>query len=108
MATLTYTQVSYFGVSPTLAAASVGGDEIAVHASGCVIVHNADATATTVTVVVPGSKYGQARPDYTVSVAAGATAYIGPFVGDLADPITRRVGLTYSKVTSLTVGAILL
>ncbi len=107
MATLTYTTVSHLGVAPALAAASAGGDKIKTHASGCVVVRNADATATTVTVAVPGAEYGQNRPDYTFVVAAGATAYLGPFPADLRGT-DGLVALTYSKVTALTVGAIAL
>lgn len=105
MATLAYTPLSPLGVAPAMAAASAGGDKIKDHPSGCVVVRNADATSTTVT--VPGTEYGQARPDYTFVVTAGQTAYLGPFPADLRGS-DGLVALTYSKVTSLTVGAIAL
>ena len=106
MATLTYTTVSHLGATPTMAAASGGGDKIARHPSGVVVVRNGDASSKTVTVVVPGSAYGQARPDYTYVVTAGSTAFLGPFPDDLVDPTDGLVSLTYSAVTSVTVGAI--
>lgn len=108
MATLTYQAAKTAGVTLTMNAASGGGDAVAAKDNGVLIVKNGDATSTTVTVVTPGNdKYGVARPDVTFSVAAGATAVLGPFPKDLVDPVTHLVGLTYSKVTALTVGALL-
>lgn len=63
---------------------------------------NASAGAVTVTVVVPGTLYGQAKPDVAVSVAAGARAKIGPLVPDLADPGTGVVTITHSATASVT------
>lgn len=105
MATLTYQTSTFSGVALNLVAASAGGDKIAPNLRGVVLVRNGDASATTVTVVVPGTQYGQERPDYTVTVAAGATTSIGPLVNDLVGT-DGLVSLTYSKVTALTVGAL--
>lgn len=108
MATIQYQQAKAVGTTVTFAAATVGGDSIAPDDHGLVLVKNGDGTATTVTVVTPGvDKYGIARPDITFSVAASATAVLGPFPPDLGDQTTDKlVDLTYSKVTSLTVGAV--
>jgi hypothetical protein len=105
MATLTYTASSHLGVALPFAAASVGGDLIAPALNGLLLVRNSDATATVVTVVVPGNTYGQARPDYTFSVDAGVTASIGPLPRDLINA-DGLVALTYSKVVSLTVAGV--
>ena len=106
MAVLVYQSSSPAGIALTLGAAAGGGDEIKPRKNGVVVVRNGDGTATVVTVVTPGlDKYGIARPDITLSVAAGATAVFGPFEADLGAVADKMVDLTYSKVTSLTVGA---
>lgn len=107
MADLSYQQSEITGIAVTFANAAAGGDTVAVNARGLLLVRNQDAAAKTVTVVVPGTKYGQALPDVPVAVDAGATAAIGPFPADLADPTTGRVHVTYSAVTSVTVAAVL-
>lgn len=107
MATLAYQQVPIAGVVPTLAAATGGGDAIAPNDRGALMVKNGGGSPVTVTIVVPGNtKYGQAAPDVPVVVAAGATALIGPLPSDLGDPTTGLVGITYSGVTSVTVGGV--
>lgn len=106
MAALDYQQATVTGTTLTMAAAGASGDTIPVSGNGCLIVHNGDAAPKTVTVVVPGSQYGQARPDITKVIAAGGYAVFGPFPSDLGDPTDRLVDVTYSAVTSVTVGAI--
>lgn len=59
-------------------------------------------TGTTVTVVVPGSVYGQARPDVAVVIGTNTDRIIGPLVADLADPTTGLVTVTYSATTAVT------
>jgi hypothetical protein len=59
-------------------------------------------TGTTVTVVVPGSLYGQARPDVAVTLGTNTDRIIGPLVGDLADPTTGLITVQYSATTSVT------
>ena len=104
MANLTIQEGKVTGTALTMAAASGGGDTVPV--GGALLVRNGDASSKTVTVAVPGEKYGQARPDIEVVMAAGATALIGPFPPDLADDEDRLVHVTYSAVTSVTVAAI--
>lgn len=60
-------------------------------------------TAVTATVVVPGSAYGQARPDSAISIGTNTDRIIGPLVSDLADPVTGLVTLTLSATTAVTV-----
>lgn len=106
MSTLAYQQSTIGGTAVTLAAASAGGDKVAPNANGALMVRNGDAAAKTVTIVVPGNtKYGQPDPDVSVVVAAGATAMVGPFPQDLAG-VDGLVSVTYSAVTSVTVGAV--
>lgn len=108
MATLAYRQATKLGIAATPAAADIAGDKVPVDSRGIVVFRNGDAASKTVTVATPGNdEYGQARPDYTVTVAAGQTAYIGPFSTDLGDAADNRlVALTYSAVTSCTVDAV--
>lgn len=104
MADLAIQRGSVTGAVVTMAAASGGGDTMPSGAS--LLVRNADASSKTVTIAVPGSKYGQARPDFSLAVPAGAIARFGPFPHDLADPADGKVHITYSAVTSVTVAAI--
>jgi hypothetical protein len=60
-------------------------------------------TGTTVTVVVPGSQYGQARPDVsTGAIGTSTDRIIGPLVPDLADPATGLVTIQYSSTATVT------
>jgi hypothetical protein len=102
MAALTTQVVNPSGTVITYAAAAAGGDTFKGNPRGIFRVKNADATATTVTIVVPGNtNYGQALPDIALSVAAGAEANFA-FDQSFLDG-TGSVAVTYSKVTSLTV-----
>lgn len=106
MATLNYQQSQILGLAVTLTPASAGGDKVPTTERGALLVRNGDVSAKTVTVVTPGNdKYGQARADVPVVVAAGATALIGPFPSDLAGA-DGLVEITYSAVTSVTVAAV--
>lgn len=59
-------------------------------------------TGTTVTVVVPGSQYGQARPDVAIVIGTNTDRIIGPLVPDLADPTTGFITIQYSATTAVT------
>lgn len=63
-------------------------------------------TATTATVTVPGTQYGQARADVPVAIGTNSERLIGPLVADLADPATGVVTLTCSPTTAVTVAAV--
>lgn len=107
MALLGYQKPKFAGTTVNFVAASSGGDKVPANGRGCVLVKNADASAKTVTIAVPGNtEYGQAKPDFTVTVPAGATVAIGPFPSDLKDDTDALVHLTYSAVTALTIAAI--
>jgi hypothetical protein len=95
------------GTDLTFAAAAAGGDSFPPGDRVVLHVRNADVSAKTVTVVVPGNtKYGQAAPDVTVTVPAGGQTVIGPFPPDLADPADGQVDVLYSAVTSVTVALV--
>lgn len=107
MATLTVAETALAGTTVTLVAAAGGGDDFANDGKTIFIVDNADASATTVTFNDTGSVAPESAtsfdPDVAESVTNGDRDYFGPF------PTTRfgtSVGVTYSKVTSLTVAAV--
>lgn len=69
-----------------------------------VLVRNGSGSSITVTVVVPGNDaYGNAKPDFTKTVAAGAvTSLGGPFPTDLGDPAhSAMVNIICSAVASV-------
>jgi hypothetical protein len=67
---------------------------------------NGDASSKTVTVVRSGNdQYGLAIPDLAVVVPAGQLAVI-PIAATFRDTSDNLVDITYSAVTSVTVGAI--
>ena len=117
MALLAYATPAIAGTTLTMAAASAGGDTIPSSRTGVIqmdntgtptrkitgilVVTNGDATSTDVTIVVPGT-----AADKVIAVAAGATKLIGPLGDELEDSADDLIDITYSKVTSLTVGAI--
>ena len=59
-------------------------------------------TGATVGIVVPGSLYGQARPDVATAVGTNTWRIFGPLVSDLADVSTGLVTITYSATTAIT------
>ena len=59
-------------------------------------------TGATVTVVVPGTQYGQARTDIATVLGTNVQRHFGPFVADLADPTTGLVTVTFSATTAIT------
>lgn len=106
MATISYTHPTIFGVTYAPVAASVGGDKVSP-GPGLVLITNGGGSTITVTIAVPGNdKYGHALADITVSIPAAGVRAIGPFSNDLADPSDGLVAITYSAVTSVTIGAL--
>lgn len=94
------------GLNATYVAANAGGDSCVPGDRVFLHVKNSGGSSVTVTVVVPGSEYGQPRPDIPVTVAATGEEFIGPLVADLADPTTHDVGWTYSTATGVTVAVL--
>jgi hypothetical protein len=104
MALLATTAVTVAGTTQTLAAASAGGDTAHVGDGLFLVVKNGDATSKTVTLVTPATlETGDAYPDKAYTVAAGATALI-PLLDVYRNKATGLASITYSAVTSVTVG----
>lgn len=107
MATLAVQEVTRAGVALTLAAAAGGGDKFAPSDRTWLRVTNGGAGAITVTIVTPNTLISDvAITDVAVSVGAGATREIGPFPYEhFANSADGLADITYSGVTSVTVGA---
>lgn len=107
MAALATTQIVQTGIAPTLAAAAGGGDTAIPDDRSYLHVNNASGGAITVTIAAfpDTSPWGAAIPDLVVSVGAGVARLIGPLSPAVfANPSTGVANITYSGVTSLTVG----
>lgn len=104
MATITPQTISAGGTALTLAAATAGGDSVANAKGATLVVKNGDAASKTVTFtgVVPCSQ--GSTHNVAVTVAAGAEEHI-PVPSQSVDPSTGNAAVTYSAVTSVTVGA---
>lgn len=100
MAQLNPQQVGITGTTPAYAAVTAS-DTIVPDDRTFLIVKNTTATVDNAAVVVPGSVYGQARPDVTVVVPiTTGERWIGPMVADLADPTTGLITVTHSQVAA--------
>jgi hypothetical protein len=105
MALLATNAITVAGTVETLAAASAGGDTIKPDVGAFLAVKNADASSKTVTLVTPGTlPTGDAYPDKVYTVANGTTQYIPVPPAIYRDPTTGLCAITYSAVTSVTVG----
>ena len=105
MATLAVQSVVRAGLEATFAAAAGGGDEFVNTGSEWVEIVNGDASDMTLTIETPNSiDTDLAITDRTVVVTAGETRKVGPFPTATYNDANSKVQLTYSAVTSLTIG----
>jgi hypothetical protein len=100
MALLIAQQINVPGLTPTFPAPSASDTMVPDERS--FMVYKVGVTATTITLVVPGSQYGQARPDVVHSAITSTERWIGPLVVDLADPATGLITITTSQQTGVT------
>lgn len=107
MALLATQSIVRAGLAPSYAAAAGGGDTFAPGTHTFLHVKNGSGGSITVTVVTPRTDaLGNAIADNAVAVGAGAEAMIGPLPYEhYASPSTGVGNITYSGVTSLTIGA---
>lgn len=106
MALLTYQQIGLGTLVVPVAATVTVGDSVTPDDRGWVEVTNGSGSSINVTLVVPGSQYGQERPDVVQAVAAGVTRRFGPMTADLADPTDGQIDIICSAVTTVTVAAV--
>lgn len=95
-------------MTPTFTDAASGGDTFEPDMRVFLLYRNTNAATRRVVVVVPGTLYGQALVDVTVTVpATTGEKLIGPLDHALANPTTRRVDVTYPDgVVGVTVAPI--
>ena len=93
-------------VKATLVAAATGGDTFVNEGKTIFEVVNGGGAGITVTVTGQRDVHFDTSTTKTVSVGAGVTTLIGPFpVGNFNVEATEAVSITYSGVTTVTVGA---
>lgn len=104
MATLVPEVIVDTGLEATFAAADVAGDEFVNEGNHFIEVVNADASPMTVTIVTQQTVNSLAIADQTVVVTNGERRHIGPFPKSLYNDVDSKVQITYTSVTSLTIG----
>lgn len=104
MAALVPTQISMAGGVDTLAAAAGGGDTFLNDGRCEFEVNNGSGAPITVTFVAQSKVQGLTITNPAVAVAAGARRKFGPFPPEIFNDASGNVSVTYSGVTSLTVG----
>lgn len=104
MADLNIQTIDADGLTPAFAAAAGGGDHLQLGTDAFAVFRNGSGGSITVTFVTPGDVSGLAVADRAVVVAAGAEAWVALDSSVYKDPTTDRAHVTYSGVTSLTVG----
>lgn len=107
MASLQSQQISIAGTKPTYSAASGGGgDEFVPDLRTILHVKNGDGSSHSVTVVTPGTAFGEAIADDVVAIPAGEDRMIGPFDPSGFTGSDGLAAVTYSAVTGVTVAVI--
>ena len=108
MTTLAVNTITRAGTLESLVAASGGGDAAPCNPDNYLKVTNGGGSPITVTLAIPAAYSGWSGVVFTnsvVTVANGTSRLIGPINGAIyADPITGLCTITYSGVTSVTVG----
>ena len=106
MALLATQTISIAGIVPSYSAAAGGGDTFVPSDRTYLHVKNAGVGSITVTIVTPGEAApGVAIADPQVTVANGSEKIIGPFYSGVYQDSTGTASITYSGVTSVTIGA---
>lgn len=106
MATLTIQTPILSGITPSYAAAAGGGDEFPNDGRTMLHVKNGGGGSITVTVNSLVNCDQGVDHDSVTSVGAGAEAMIGAFnITRFNNSATGRAAITYSGVTSVTIGA---
>lgn len=107
MALLTPQQISLVGTSPAYGSAAAGGDTVAPDDRAFLHIKNTNGATRDVTIVTPGTTFGQANADVVKTVpATTGDVMMGPLVPALADPTTGLISITWSAVTGITVAVV--
>lgn len=110
MATLTTNVINRASLlDPTLVAATGGGDAMQVGSGMFLCINNGGASPITVTLAVPAARTFEPNVAITspqITVANATKRWVGPVDAQtFMDPTTGLCTITYSGVTSVTVGA---
>lgn len=106
MALLTPQQVTITGATITPVAANLS-DTVKPDDRVFLEYENTNAATRDVTVVVPGSKFGQPLADVLKTIpATNGRVRLGPMTADLADPDTGLITVNLSATAGVTVAAI--
>lgn len=107
MATLSPTKVTGLaGATPSYGSAAGGGDKFLNNGSMLLHVKNGDGSSHTVTVVSPELCSQGVEHDVTVTVGASGEKIIGPFDPVRFNDANGYANISYSAVTSVTVGVL--
>lgn len=99
--------IALTGITPTLTAAEVGGDEFVN--SGRDFIHIKNGDASPITVTINSQVDCNQGVDHDVEVVVPASTgekFIGPFPKDRFNDEANKVQITYSAVTSVTIGIV--
>lgn len=106
MATLTVTTATSSGIlKPALVTAAVGGDQFSNNGRTYLEITNGGASPITVTVASQRACDQGTAHNVTNSVTNATTEIMGPFDPGRFNDASGMVQVTYSAVTSVTVGA---
>jgi hypothetical protein len=107
MAALQAQQISQQGLTPSLVAATSGGDSFEPGPHTFLYVKNGGGSSINVTVDTTATAFGEPISNVVTAVAAGAEAFIGPFQpAEVEQPGTGQADITYSAVTTVTIAVL--
>jgi hypothetical protein len=108
MAALTTQKIVETGLDAAFVSANIGGDTAEPGDRVFIVVKNESGGSITVTLAAypNATSYGAVIPDNEVTVPSTKERWIGPLRGSAyTNPSTGRVDISYSAVSSVTVGA---
>ena len=105
MATLTVQEITRSAITPIYGAAAGGGDQFANDGRTYIHIKNGGASPITLTIATQMTVDGKAVADDAITVTNGQERIVGPFPPGIYNDANNMVQLTYSGVTSVTVGA---
>jgi hypothetical protein len=105
MAAYTLQTTSLAGVAHTLTAVAAS-DTFLNDGRTMLVVKNGSGSPLVVTVTVQAKHRGLTITNPTATVAAGATAFLGPYAPDLFNASTGSVTVAYDATTTITAAAV--
>jgi len=105
MATLTVQEISRSAITPSYGAAAGGGDQFPNDGRTYLHIKNGGGSSITLTVATQMTVDGKAVADDAITVTNAQERIVGPFPPGIYNDANGMVQLTYSGVTSVTVGA---